>query len=39
MDIFGKYVRSLQDFVGGQQLLLSGELVISSKQNTQLLHM
>ncbi len=39
MDIFGKYVRSLQDFVGGQQLLLSGELVISSKQNTQLLRM
>lgn len=39
MDIFSKYVRSLQDFVGGQQLLLSGELVISSKQDTQLLRL
>ncbi len=39
MDIFSKYVRSLRDYLGGQQLLLSGELLVSSKQNTQLLRL
>lgn len=39
MEILNKYIRCLKDFLGGQQLSLSGELVLSNKQNTQLLLM
>lgn len=32
-----KYLQRLRDYVGGQRLTLSGEIIICSKQNTQLL--
>lgn len=32
-----KYLQGLRDYVGGQRLTLSGEIIICSKQNTQLL--
>lgn len=32
-----KYLQMLRNYVGGQRLTLSGELIICSKQNTQLL--